>query len=66
MELKLTGTHQLLVYADDVTLLENNIDTVKKNMETLTDSSKRVGLEVNAEKINCYLDVHQQNGGEKS
>jgi hypothetical protein len=65
MELKLTGT-QLLVYADDVNLLENNIDTAKKNTETLIDASKRVGLEVNAEKINYYLDVHQQNGGEKS
>jgi hypothetical protein len=29
--LKLYGTHQLLVYADDVNLLGNNIDTLKKN-----------------------------------
>jgi hypothetical protein len=40
VELKLNGTHQLLVYADDVNLLGDNIDTVRKNIETLTDASK--------------------------
>jgi hypothetical protein len=29
--LKLNGTHQLLAYADDVNLLEDNIHTVKEN-----------------------------------
>jgi hypothetical protein len=41
--LKLNGTHQLLVYADDVNLLGDNT-------ETLIDASKEVGLEVNTEK----------------
>jgi hypothetical protein len=31
--LKLNGTHQLLIYADDVNLLGDNIDTTKKNIE---------------------------------
>jgi retron-type reverse transcriptase len=31
VEWKLNGTHQLLTYADDVNLLEDNIDTIKKN-----------------------------------
>jgi hypothetical protein len=28
--LKLNGTHELLVYADDVNLLGDNIDAIKK------------------------------------
>jgi hypothetical protein len=44
--LKLNGTHQLLAYAHDVKLLGDNIDTIKKNTETLIDSSKEVGLPV--------------------
>jgi hypothetical protein len=57
--LKLNRTHQLLAYADDMNLLVNNIDTLKKNTETLIDASKEVCLEINVEKtkycICCYL-----------
>jgi hypothetical protein len=38
--LKLSGTHQLLVYADDANLLGDNIDAIKKNTEALIDASK--------------------------
>jgi hypothetical protein len=49
--LKLNGTHQPLVYADDVNLLGDNINKIKKtNKEALIHASKEVGLEVNTEK----------------
>jgi hypothetical protein len=53
--LKLNGTHQLLAYADDVNLLGDNIDTVKKNTETLTDASRNVGLKINVKETNYML-----------
>jgi hypothetical protein len=37
--LKLNGTHQLLVYSDDVNVLGDNMDTIKKHTETLIDAS---------------------------
>jgi hypothetical protein len=37
--LKLNGTHQLPVDADDVNLLGDNIDTITKNIETLIDAN---------------------------
>jgi hypothetical protein len=58
------GTHQLLVYADDVNLLGCNIYTIKKNPETLIDASKEVGLEVNAKKTMYVLLSHHQNAGQ--
>ena len=43
--LKLNGTHQLLVYADDVNILRGSVHTVKKNTEALVVASKETGLE---------------------
>jgi hypothetical protein len=57
--LKLNGTHQLLIYADDVNLLGDDIETIKKNTQTLIDAGKEVGLEVNTEKLNMLLSRQQ-------
>jgi hypothetical protein len=50
----------LLVYADDVNLLGDNIGTIYKNTETFIDANK-VGLEVNAEKTEYMLLSRHQN-----
>jgi hypothetical protein len=62
--LKLNGTYQLLVYAYDVDLLADNVDTIKKNTETVTDISKEVSVEVNTEKTKYMLLSCHQNSGQ--
>jgi hypothetical protein len=62
--LKLNGTHQLQIYADNMNLLRANIDTINKNKETLIDASDMVGSEVNAQKSKYTLLPHHQNAGQ--
>ena len=47
--LKLNGSLQLLVYADDVSILGGSIHIIKKNRATLVYASKDSGLEINAD-----------------
>jgi hypothetical protein len=63
--LKVNGTHHLLAYADDVNLLGDNIDTIKKNTEILIDAGKEVGLEINVDKTKYTLLSRHQNVGKK-
>jgi hypothetical protein len=56
--------HKLMAYAVDVNLLRDNIDTIKKNTETLIDASKEVGLEINVKKTEYMLLSRHQNEGQ--
>jgi hypothetical protein len=60
---KLNGTHQLLVYIDNVEILGGSIHTIKKNTEALVLVSKEAGLEVNADKIKYTVMSRDQNAG---
>jgi len=44
-DLKLNGTYQLLVYANDVNILGGSIHTIKKNNEALVVAGKKIRLE---------------------
>ena len=61
--MKLNGTHQLLVYADDVNILGESVHTVKKNAETLLVANKETGLEVNADETKYMVMSRDQNAG---
>jgi hypothetical protein len=61
----LIGTHQFLVYTDDVNVVGENIDTMQKNTKALLDASKKVGLEVNLEKTKYMLVSRCQNAGQR-
>jgi hypothetical protein len=56
--LKLNGTHQLLVYANDVIILGGSILRIIKKAEGLIIASKGIGLEVNAEKTKYMVMSH--------
>jgi hypothetical protein len=45
-------------------LLDDNIDTIKENTETLSGSSKDVGLEINAGKAKYVIMSRHQNSGQ--
>jgi hypothetical protein len=55
---------QLMAYSDVVNLLADNIETLKKNKESLIDASKEVGLEIDVEKIKYMLLSRHQNVGQ--
>jgi len=61
--LKLNGTHQLLAYTDDISMLEGSIHTVKENAEPSLVADKETGLEEIADKTKYLVMSRDQNAG---
>jgi hypothetical protein len=53
-----------LVYADDVNLLSDIVNTIKENSETLLEASRHIGLEINAEKTKYMIMSRHRNSGQ--
>jgi hypothetical protein len=63
--LELNGTHQLLVYADDVNLVDDSVNNKKENSKTLLQASRYVGLKINAKKTKYLVMSLHPNSGQK-
>jgi len=61
--LKLNGTHQLLAYADDVNILGGSIHKIMENAEALVTATRKIGLEISADKTKYMVMSRDQNAG---
>jgi hypothetical protein len=61
---KLNRIHQFLVYPDDGNILDENINTIKKTKEALSESRRKLGLEVSTEKTKHMVVSHHQIAGQ--
>jgi hypothetical protein len=62
--LELNAIYRLLVYADDVNLLGDSVNTIKENSETLLGFSRDIGIEINIEKTMYIIMSLYPNSGQ--
>jgi hypothetical protein len=54
-----------LVCTDDVNVLGHGVSTIKENTETLLETSRDIGLEINAEKTKYMIMSRHLNSGQE-
>jgi hypothetical protein len=54
-----------LEYADDVNIVEENIDSINKKAEALSDASEEIGMEVNPEETKYMSMSRREKVGQK-
>ena len=57
----MNGKYRLLVYADDVNMLGENLQTIRENTEIFIKASKDILLEVNSENTKYVITSRQEN-----
>jgi hypothetical protein len=62
--LEFIGTYQLLVYEYDINLLDDSINFITENTETLLEARSDIGLETEAEKTKYMIMSHLPNSGQ--
>jgi hypothetical protein len=65
--LELIGAHQLLVYADDINVLFESINNIKKETVALLQATREISVHVNTEKTTyMVMSCHQKVGQNKN
>ena len=62
--LKLNGTYQFLVYADDINIVGGRVLNYKEKHKASVVAGKEIGLEENAEKAKYIVMSRDQNAGQ--
>ena len=58
----MSGTHQVLAYADDVYLIGDDMRTTERNADVLLNACKDIGLAVNIGKKTKYMEIGRHGG----
>jgi hypothetical protein len=62
--MELNGIHRLMAYTNDINIMSENINIIHININSLSEVSREVSLEVNTEKTKYMVMTHRHNIGQ--